>query len=195
MEQPVPRPGSRPGAPGGALDQPAPDRPAEQHPRRQCARRLPAAVLGVATGVVLLLTGVGLGAMTTTVVIGAGGLAEQKRQTETAPAAGPSASPPRSVSSVPQQIRAPVVARLGVEVADDRKPGARIVGVHDPGPGFSAGLARGDVLLAFGGERVDSAADLARAVARARPGDEVRLTVRRRSGGYQQLTAVLGIAT
>ncbi|WP_146064893.1 PDZ domain-containing protein, partial [Streptomyces sp. SM1] len=89
----------------------------------------------------------------------------------------------------------PVVARLGVEVADGRRPGARVVAVHMPGPGSSAGLVPGDVLLAFDGRRVDSAADLARAVARARPGDEVTLTVRHRGGDRGRLTAVPGIVT
>ncbi|MFC9166005.1 PDZ domain-containing protein, partial [Streptomyces fungicidicus] len=89
----------------------------------------------------------------------------------------------------------PVVGRLGVEVADGTGPGALVVAVHSPGPGFSAGLVRGDVLLAFGGAPVASAADLARAVARARPGDEVELTVRHRGGARQRLTAVPGIVT
>ncbi|MCT7357219.1 PDZ domain-containing protein, partial [Streptomyces sp. 15-116A] len=113
------------------------------------------------------------------------------------PAAGaPSASPrPTTAPSVAARVSAPAVARLGVEVADDRRPGALVVGVHIPGPAFSAGLVRGDVLLAFGRTRIDSAADLARAVARARPGKEVKLTVRHRSGGYQQLTVVPGIVT
>ncbi|MFC9468319.1 PDZ domain-containing protein, partial [Streptomyces coelicoflavus] len=90
---------------------------------------------------------------------------------------------------------APAGATLGVEAVDDEKPGARVVGVHVPGPGHAAGLVRGDVLLTVGTTRVDSAADLARAVARAEPGEEVRLTVRHRSGGYQQLTAVPGVVT
>ncbi|MFF1272037.1 PDZ domain-containing protein [Streptomyces marokkonensis] len=153
-----------------------------------------AAVLGVAAGVVLVLSGVGLGAMGATVV-GAGGLAGPGRPAGTAPVSGASVSPRSVAASAPGTSAAPAVARLGVEVADDRGPGARVVGVHVPGPGFSAGLVRGDVLVAFGGTRVDSAADLARAVARARPGDEVRLTVRHRGGGHRQLTAVPGIVT
>ncbi|MCZ0986245.1 PDZ domain-containing protein [Streptomyces diastatochromogenes] len=44
-----------------------------------------------------------------------------------------------------------------------------MVGVHVPGPGYTAGLVRGDILLQFGSARVDTAADLARAVAHARP--------------------------
>ncbi|MEV5438848.1 PDZ domain-containing protein [Streptomyces sp. NPDC052682] len=128
----------------------------------------------------LLLAGAGLGALGAT-VIGAGRpTAPHARQQQSAPPAPPSA---------------PARATLGVEVADARKPGAVVVGVHIPGPGFSAGLVRGDVLLTFGPARVDCAADLARAVASARPGTEVEVTVLHRSGGYQQLTVVPGIAT
>jgi S1-C subfamily serine protease len=82
-----------------------------------------------------------------------------------------------------------------VEVVDAEKSGALVVGVHVPGPGYAAGLVRRDVILAFGKTRIDSAADLARAVAGARPGGEVTLTVRHRSGGYQQLTAIPGVVT
>ncbi|MFI2425202.1 PDZ domain-containing protein [Streptomyces sp. NPDC018955] len=142
-----------------------------------------AVLLGVLAGTVLVLAGAGLGAVGATVV-GTGGLAGPKRQAGAAPAPAPRSVPP-----------VPVVTRLGVEVADDRRPGALVVAVHVPGPGASAGLVPGDVLLVFGTARVDSAADLARAVSRARPGDEVRLTVRHRGGGYQQLTAVPGIVT
>ena len=56
--------------------------------------------------------------------------------------------------------------------------------------------------LGFGGDAdfnpfasPDSATDLARAVAHARPGVGITLTVRHRSGGYQQLTAVPGVVT
>lgn len=194
MEQPAlrprPLPGERggPNGRGGPRDRPGSGRVSGQHAGRLRGRRLVSAVLGVLAGGVLVLSGVGLGAMGATVV-GAGGIADVTGRPATAPAPGP--SPP----SPPVAPSAPVAARLGVEVADDRGPGARVVGVHIPGPGFSAGLARGDVLLDFGGTRVDSAADLARAVARARPGDEVRLTVRHRGGGYRQLTAVPGVVT
>ena len=84
---------------------------------------------------------------------------------------------------------------LGVEAVDAEKPGALVVGVHVPGPGYTAGLVRGDVLLAFGKTRIDSAADLARAVADATAGTGVTLTIRHQSGGYQQLTAVPGVVT
>ncbi|MFB7600639.1 PDZ domain-containing protein, partial [Streptomyces sp. NPDC056160] len=95
----------------------------------------------------------------------------------------------------PAAAPAPVGPALGVEAVDDDGPGARVVGVHVPGPGYAAGLVRGDVLLVFGRTRIDSAADLARAVAGARPGHEVTLTVRHRSGGYQQLDVTPGVVT
>ncbi|MFE2276860.1 PDZ domain-containing protein [Streptomyces sp. NPDC059454] len=195
MEQTALRPRPMPGDGGGGVSEgggggvsgggPG-SGPPGRHPGRRRGRRLVAALLGVPAGMLLVLSGAGLGAVGATVV-GAGGLAELKRQ-----AGVPSAAPAVAPRSVPSP---PVVTRLGVEVADDRRPGALVVTVHVPGPGSSAGLVRGDVLLAFGTTRVDSAADLARAVARARPGDEVTLTVRRRSGGHQQLTAVPGIVT
>ncbi|WP_446035279.1 PDZ domain-containing protein, partial [Streptomyces olivaceus] len=155
-------------------------------------------LLGVLAALVLLLAGVGLGTVGATVA-GMSRLAEMQR----GPAAqepGAGASPghraaPAHPSAAPSPSPAPAGATLGVEAVDDRKPGARIVGVHMPGPGFAAGLVRGDVLLTFGTTRVDSAADLAHAVARARPGKGVRITVRHESGGYQQLTAVPGVVT
>jgi S1-C subfamily serine protease len=82
-----------------------------------------------------------------------------------------------------------------VEAVDAEKVGAAIVGVHVPGPGYAAGLVRGDVILAFGTSRIDSATDLARTVARARAGKRVKLTVRHESGEYQKLTVVPGVVT
>ncbi|MCG0068394.1 PDZ domain-containing protein, partial [Streptomyces tricolor] len=90
---------------------------------------------------------------------------------------------------------APPRATLGLEAVDAEKAGAKVVGVHVPGPGYAAGLVRGDVVLHFGAARVDTAADLARAVARARPGKAVLLTVRHSSGGYQQLAVIPGVVT
>ncbi|MER6147757.1 PDZ domain-containing protein [Streptomyces hirsutus] len=152
-------------------------------------------------GTVLVLSGVGVGAMGATVV-GADGLAGLQRRAGFADVDVPSgasvppgASGPSGAGGAPAPASASVVARLGVEVVDDHGPGALVAGVQVPGPGFSAGLVRGDVLLAFGDTRTDTAADLARAVLRARPGAEVPLTVRHRSGGFQQLTAVPGFVT
>ncbi|MFD7064588.1 PDZ domain-containing protein [Streptomyces sp. NPDC059906] len=210
MEQTALRPKPMPGRdPGPGTE---PDGARRPHAGRRCRRRLTTLLLGVLAGAVLLLAGVGLGTVGAT-VIGMSKLAElQQRAAAQGPGgsggvggeeatgtatgtrgapAHPSAGPSGGRSPSP----APAGATLGVEAVDDEKPGARVVGVHVPGPGYTAGLVRGDVLLAVGTTRVDSAADLAHAVARARPGKEVKLTVRHRSGGYQQLTAVPGVVT
>ncbi|MFA3876135.1 PDZ domain-containing protein [Streptomyces sp. MMCC 100] len=204
MEQTALRPKPMPGRdPGPGTE---PDTARRPHAGRRRRRRLVTLLLGVLGAAVLLLAGVGLGTVGAT-VIGMSKLAELQQQagpqgpdgaggdgggagTGTDTRAAP-ANPSAGASPAP----APAGATLGVEAVDDEKPGARVVGVHVPGPGYAAGLVRGDVLLTFGTTRVDSAADLARAVARARPGKEVTLTVRHRSGGYQQLTAVPGVVT
>ncbi|WP_267716157.1 PDZ domain-containing protein [Streptomyces sp. CoH17] len=203
MEQTALRPKPMPGRdPGPGTDPDTGPRPCGRRRRR----RFVTVLLGVLAAAVLVLAGVGLGTVGAT-VIGMSKLADLQQQ---AGAPGPGgagagaaeagagtgtkaapAAPPAGASPAP----APAGATLGVEAVDDDGPGARVVGVHVPGPGYAAGLVRGDVLLAVGTTRVDSAADLARAVARARPGKEVRLTVRHRSGGYQQLTAVPGVVT
>ncbi len=198
MEQTALRPKPMPGQDPGAGTAPDGDRPPPGGRRRR--RRLTTLLLGVLAATVLLLSGVGLGTMGAT-VIGMSKLAELQRQAG-APGAGaeqPSgsrAAPVRpSAGASPSASPARVAATLGVEAVDDDKPGALVVGVHVPGPGYAAGLVRGDVLLAFGRTRIDSAADLAEAVADARPGKQVKITVRHESGGYQQLTAVPGVVT
>ncbi|MFI6088692.1 PDZ domain-containing protein [Streptomyces sp. NPDC051218] len=85
---------------------------------------------------------------------------------------------------------------LGVEAVDAPKgAGALLVGVHSPGPGYTAGLVRGDVLLALGKTRVTSAKALAAAVAAAAPGRNVTVTVRHASGGRQLLSVTPGFVT
>ena len=53
-----------------------------------------------------------------------------------------------------------------------------------------AGLRRGNVILAVGGKEIESYGDLQRAVRNAEPGEEIRLTVRRDSGGVEEVTIV-----
>ncbi|CAM5388578.1 PDZ domain-containing protein OS=Streptomyces alboniger OX=132473 GN=CP975_28395 PE=4 SV=1 [Streptomyces alboniger] len=195
MEQtalrPKPMPGREPG--GGRRSTPA-RRP---HAARRRGRRLRALLFALFVGTLLVLSGVGLGAVGAP-VIGMNRLAELQRQAGQA-AAGEhgslsvSAHPSPSAHAGPAP--APGGAMLGLEVVDARKAGALVVGVHVPGPGYSGGLVRGDVLLAFGRNRVDSAADLAQVVTRASPGEEVIVTIRHKSGGYQQLTVVPGVVT
>ncbi|WP_055529092.1 PDZ domain-containing protein [Streptomyces graminilatus] len=229
MEQtalrPKPMPGREPA--GGTTPRPA-RRP---HAARKRGRRLTTLLFGLFIGAVLVLAGVGLGALGAT-AIGMSKLADLRRHTggegqqgrpegaaaprgrapaesgsesgrgagagsrsESGPAsgAGPAKSPPGGVNSASSSSA--VTATLGVEAVDAEKAGALLVGVHVPGPGYTAGLVRGDVLLAFGGNRIDSASDLARVVVHARPGTEVTLTVLHRSGGYQQLVAIPGVVT
>ncbi|MFI7349535.1 PDZ domain-containing protein [Streptomyces sp. NPDC049936] len=198
MEQTALRPKPMPGREPAARTEP--DGPRRPHAGRRRRRRLTTVLLGVSAAVVLLLAGVGLGTVGAT-VIGMSELAAlQQRSAASAPGPGTgertgSRTAPAPPSAAASPSPAPAAATLGVEAVDHEKPGALVVGVHVPGPGYAAGLVRGDVLLAFGTTRVDSAADLARAVARARPGKDVRITVRHESGGYQQLTAVPGVVT
>ena len=192
MEQTALRPKPMPGRDPGGGDRPGTP-PRRPHAVRRRARRLRAVLFGLFVGTVLVLSGVGIGAVGVT-VIGMGKLADLQRRAHVPAAAHPGlSSPTTSPSPLPSPVAA--VATLGIEAVDARKPGALVVGVHVPGPAFTAGLVRGDVLLAFGRTRIDTAADLARAVAHARPGIEVTLTVLHRGGGYQQLTAVPGVVT
>jgi len=199
MEQTALRPKPMPGQEPGGGTGPGPAR--RPHAARRRGRRLRTVLFALSVGTVLVLTGVGLGTVGAT-VIGMSELAQMQRELGGAAAPGPAAPPYRAPSSPkppPPSSTPPsatgIAATLGVEAVDAEKAGALLVGVHVPGPGYTAGLVRGDVLLQVGKKRVDSAADLARAVATVRPGKEVTLTVRHRSGGYQQLTAVPGIVT
>ncbi|MEU8955168.1 PDZ domain-containing protein [Streptomyces sp. NPDC048518] len=119
-------------------------------------------------------------------------------------ATGPTAPGPGPVPAKPQAAPAPHAdpvapartATLGVEAVDaPGGAGALLVGVHIPGPGYTAGLVRGDTVLTFGRRHLGSAAELATAVRAARPGKEAVLTVRHASGARQTLTIRPGIVT
>ncbi|MGW3508047.1 PDZ domain-containing protein [Streptomyces sp. NPDC000994] len=183
--RPKPMPGQEPGGEHGPVRRPL--------AARRRGRRLVALVCGLLAAIVLVLSGVGLGTVGLTVIgTSRSAPAEPQRQAGTRGRTDPA---PVSAPATPPAAPVPVRPTLGVEVVDDGKPGARVVGIHVPGPGYTAGLIRGDVLLVFGGTRVDTAADLARAVAGARPGQAVVLTVRHANGGHQQLTVTPGIVT
>jgi S1-C subfamily serine protease len=176
--------------PGQERRKGGPSRPARRpHAARRRGRRLRTGLFGALVGTVLVLTGVGLGTFGATVI----GMSRSAELRHEALPPGPSAT--AASSDVRGAARAWPAATLGLEVMDAHKSGALVVGVHVPGPAYAAGLVRGDVLLQVGGARVDTAADLARAVAHARPGARVTLTVRHRSGGYQQLRVVPGLVT
>ncbi|MFD3314448.1 PDZ domain-containing protein [Streptomyces sp. NPDC058694] len=219
MEQTALRPKPMPGRePGGGRPPGTVRRP---HAARRRGRRLMTLLFSLFVGAVLVLSGIGLGTVGAT-VIGMSKLADLQREaggaggapgasgpaqgsaegpaqgpggSKSAPGAGSSASPKNS-SRDPRSDSPQERPTLGVEAVDAPDgPGALLVGVHVPGPGYTAGLVRGDVLLVLGRTRVDSAADLARAVAAARPGTAVRLTLRHASGGYQQLSVTPGVVT
>lgn len=195
MEQTALRPKPMPGQEPGGAARPRAARHPHAAPRR--GRKLRTLLFALFVGTVLVLSGVGLGTMGAT-VIGMSRLAELQRGSQQAPPArvSPAPSPtPTPSSASPTPSPAPATATLGVEAVDAEKSGALLVGVHLPGPGYAAGLVRGDVILQVGKTRVDSAADLARAVADARPGKEITLEVRHEGGGHQQLIAVPGIVT
>ncbi|MEU9268198.1 PDZ domain-containing protein [Streptomyces sp. NPDC048251] len=208
MEQtalrPKPMPGSEPGGgagPGGQGRRP--------HAARRRGRRLTTLLFGLFAGTVLVLSGVGLGTVGAT-VIGMSRLAELQKQTgpgapgapgaasasgRPSPATPGGSSGSSGSSGAATASSRPPDATLGLEAVDAERTGAEIVAVHIPGPGYTAGLVRGDVLLKFGRTRIDSATDLARAVDEARPGKQIVLTVRHHSGGYGRLTVMPGVVT
>jgi len=205
MEQTALRPKPMPGQEPGGGRPPAAARRPHAAPRR--GKRLMTLLFTLFVGTVLVLSGVGLGTVGAT-VIGMSRLAELQRQAGAPAPSGPAApsrpgtSPAPSTGSKSAQsvgsstpVKVSAQATLGVEAVDAGSKGALLVGVHIPGPGYFAGLVRGDVLLALGTTPIASAADLARVVAAARPGTAVTLTVRHANGSRQQLTATPGIVT
>lgn len=192
--RPKPMPGqerreSGPAGPGHDAPERAADGARRPHAARRRGRRIRNLLLGTAVGTALVLCGVGLGTVGTTVIGMTGPAGPRHRAPHADPSAGPGAA------AAPRPAEARTGPTLGVEAVDSEKGGALVVGVHVPGPGYAAGLVRGDVLLRFGTVRVDTAAGLARAVAHARPGTQVTLTVLHRGGGHQQLTVVPGVVT
>lgn len=212
MEQaalrPKPMPGQDPGGDGSPTG--AGKRP---HAARRRGRRLMSLLFGLLVSTVLVLSGVGIGTVGAT-VIGMSRLADFQKQAGAAQGPSDRASRPGQASGAPQAggikaasgggSPAPATApgpasgkaTLGIEAVDaPGGGGALVVGVHIPGPGYTAGLVRGDTLIAFAGTRLGSAADLARAVSAAEPGTTVTLDVRHANGNHQQLSAVPGIVT
>ncbi|MDT0573189.1 PDZ domain-containing protein [Streptomyces sp. DSM 3412] len=215
MEQTALRPKPMPGGESGG-DRPSGTARRPHAAPRRARQRLITLLLALVTCAALVLSGVGLGTMGAT-VIGMSRLAELRERAPGEPGApgapGASGRPdvdgrardgvPKSSrgegSSVHQAIGAPARPTLGVEAVDApagaQGGGALVVGVHVPGPGYAAGLVRGDTVLALGGTRTGSAADLARAVAAARPGVALKLLVRHANGTRRHLVAVPGVVT
>ncbi|MFE6162058.1 PDZ domain-containing protein [Streptomyces sp. NPDC056486] len=182
------------------------------HAARRRGRRLATLLFGLLFSAVLVLSGVGLGTVSAT-VIGMSKLADMQKEAQakagavpkpSAPPKPPPNPPPNPTEKEPEKPAKPEKAAeraaarpaIGVEAVDAPKSsGALLVGVHSPGPGHSAGLVRGDVLLAFGKTRIASAKALAAAVAAADPGRNVTVTVRHVSGQRQSLLVTPGFVT
>jgi len=81
-------------------------------------------------------------------------------------------------------------AWLGVGLA--RVGAARVTKVVAGSPAAKAGLKAGDVVTSFNGNTVSSADDLSAAVAAAKPGETVGVTVQR-SGSTKHLSVTLGV--
>ncbi|MGW5253283.1 PDZ domain-containing protein [Streptomyces sp. NPDC004012] len=200
---PDPAPGRRTG------EGRTPSGPARRPPPARRGGGLTIVLCVLVAGTFMVLSGVGLGTVGATVT-GIGRFAQLKRHAVAAGRFTPSVAGGRSRSTghAPahttsaaargrggDRAPAPPRATLGVEAVDAGGGGALLVGVHVPGAGHSAGLARGDVVLALDGTRLGSAADLARAIAAVRPGTAVTLTVRRPDGTRAHLTATPGVLT
>ncbi len=71
------------------------------------------------------------------------------------------------------------------------EPGVLITVVADEMPAAEAGLARGDILLAIDGDRVNTAAELRKVILMQDPGDTLELTVKR---GEEELTLSVTLA-
>jgi putative serine protease PepD len=83
-------------------------------------------------------------------------------------------------------------AYLGVETGDAvTGTGAIVSSVVPGGPADDAGLQAGDRVLSVGGMKVTGSDDVASAVLKAKPGDEIKVGVQR-SGDAQTLTVKLG---
>jgi putative serine protease PepD len=95
---------------------------------------------------------------------------------------------------LPQLKRGEEIERpyLGVSTGDpDTGTGALVAEVVDGGPAEEGGIRPGDRIIAIGDREITESADVATAIVARRPGDVVRIRVRR-GGGERTLTVRLG---
>lgn len=87
----------------------------------------------------------------------------------------------------------PPIAYMGVSGIDgaDGRAGGLLTNVEEDGPGYSAGLREGDLVIAIDREALESMSQLAVAIRRHTPGDRVRLRVLR---GRKTLTIRVTLA-
>ncbi|HEV7773506.1 MAG TPA: trypsin-like peptidase domain-containing protein [Conexibacter sp.] len=105
------------------------------------------------------------------------------------------AIPSNTVRSIAAQLAADGQvehAYLGVQLAaTESGSGAQVAGLAPGAPAEQAGLQEGDTIVALDGTPVDGADALAAAIGGHKPGDEVRLTVKR-DGARRTVTVALG---
>jgi len=87
-------------------------------------------------------------------------------------------------------MRGPGAGHLGVTLEDGEEPGAVVKDVRPDTPAAKAGLQAGDVIVRYQGDRVESAAALARMVRETPAGRRVEMDVSR-NGSVQRLSATL----
>jgi len=97
----------------------------------------------------------------------------------------PGRSAPRLVS--PDHQDGPVLG-VNVEKSND---GLRVKDILETSLAKSAGVQAGDVLLRVGDEHIDNVADVRRALAGKRPGDQVKVAVIRAGEGIVELTGTV----
>jgi len=83
-----------------------------------------------------------------------------------------------------------VTATLAEEENIDKVEGVFIGGVTKNGAAKEAGIKKGDVIISVDGDRVNSAAELQEKVSRYRPGDDVKIVVKR-DGNRKQFSVTL----
>jgi putative serine protease PepD len=85
-------------------------------------------------------------------------------------------------------------AYLGISTSEtsNGSPGALVASVQSGTPAAKAGLKDGDVIVAVNGAAVDTEGDLIDALAAAKPGDRVKLTVER---GSSRITLIVTLGT
>lgn len=80
---------------------------------------------------------------------------------------------------------------LGVAIFQEEGGEVLITGVDGESPAGRAGLEPGDTILKIGGRTVDRAENLASEIRRSRPGREIVLTVKKRSGEISEVKVKL----
>ncbi len=108
----------------------------------------------------------------------------------TTPRPTPGPTQPRPQPAAPARAQPPT---LGLALKPRAAGGLEVAEVAPGGPGQKAGITRGDVILAFGGQRTNDFDALGRALGARKPGDRVAVRVER-DGWTQELTVELAAA-